>query len=68
MIEKTCPLFAVNFDSQVVLCIKERCQWWIGAYEREKGGSPNGRDRLMGTQNCAIVILAQKNAEGLIDD
>jgi len=59
--KKVCPLN--NFN----LCEKENCQWWIAVYAREKGAGYDGRDKLIGIQNCAMVILAQKNAEGFID-
>lgn len=77
MSKKMCPLAMLGvmanphgediYGPHSIDCIEDRCQWWIGAYEREKGAGYEGRDKIMGTQNCAIVILAQKNAEGVID-
>lgn len=67
MPEKICPLSFPRGKDELANCIKERCQWWIGVYEREKGVLRGGKNRVYPIQNCAIVILAQKNAEGLID-
>ena len=69
--EKVCPLILLWGGSifkpgdgeeiakklnEMKFCIKEKCQWWTGAYTIEGGIE----------YDCAIVIFAIKNAEGYI--